>query len=41
KQELVRREYLHDTDIDLGYTELLDLQEIEIERNANWRGAQK
>ncbi|CAG8719179.1 4460_t:CDS:1, partial [Cetraspora pellucida] len=34
-QELARRKYLRDNDIDLGYTELLNLQEIEKEKNAN------
>ncbi|CAG8615893.1 12204_t:CDS:2, partial [Cetraspora pellucida] len=35
KQELIRREYLLDTSIDLGYTKPLDLQEIEKDKNAN------
>ncbi|CAG8592867.1 28848_t:CDS:2, partial [Racocetra persica] len=37
KQELIRRNYLRDTGIDLGYTEPLNVQAIEEERNANRR----
>ncbi|CAG8626274.1 23647_t:CDS:2 [Gigaspora margarita] len=35
KQELIRRKYLRDTGIDLGYTQLLNLQAIKAERAAN------
>ncbi|CAG8771602.1 14568_t:CDS:2, partial [Cetraspora pellucida] len=41
EQELIRREYLRNTGIDLGYTEPLNLQEIKKEKNANWRGDRK
>ncbi|KAF0369744.1 hypothetical protein F8M41_013412 [Gigaspora margarita] len=40
KQELIRREYLRDTGIDLGYTQPLNLQAIEAERAANQRSEQ-
>ncbi|CAG8606643.1 14765_t:CDS:2, partial [Dentiscutata heterogama] len=37
KQELIRREYLRDTGIDLGYMEPLNVSAIEVERAANKR----
>ncbi|CAG8710982.1 24509_t:CDS:2, partial [Cetraspora pellucida] len=40
-QELVKWEYLHDTGIDLGYTEPLNLQKINKDKNANWRSDRK
>ncbi|CAG8487358.1 13231_t:CDS:2, partial [Racocetra fulgida] len=41
KQELIRRGYLHDTGIDLGYMELLNIQAIEAERAANQRNKER
>ncbi|CAG8721436.1 550_t:CDS:2, partial [Cetraspora pellucida] len=41
KQKLIRKEYLYDTEINLEYTEPLNLQEIKKKKNANWWGNQK
>ncbi|CAG8766687.1 16935_t:CDS:2, partial [Dentiscutata heterogama] len=37
EQELIRREYLRDMGIDLGYMEPLNIQAINAERTANQR----
>ncbi|CAG8801559.1 30569_t:CDS:1 [Racocetra persica] len=41
KQELIRRRYLCDIGIDLGYMELLNIQAIEAERAANQKSDRK